>query len=324
MALVCAISWVVVPVVRFARYLATEPRIERTRFRAVAVSLSFALLAFSLLYIVPFPNAFTSPGICEAHEYVKVANKASGYVERVIAHTGKQVASGEPLMELRNEELEFKIRELQANIIEVKAMRQKAMLENLADVNPIESLLSAISERYERLIEDTNNCTVRAETSGVWVAPDINDYLGMWIQRGTPLGQIVNESDFDFTSAVTQQDVSRFFSGQVLESKIRLSGEADTTLGVKRLTIIPVEQTKLPSAALGFAGGGDLPVNVKDKSGVMSSEPFYEVRLEIKKNEAVRIMHGRTGWARFTLTAEPLLKQWMRTLIQLIQKRYRI
>jgi len=38
MAAVCLISWVTVPVVRFLRYLSTNPRLERVRPRAWAVT----------------------------------------------------------------------------------------------------------------------------------------------------------------------------------------------------------------------------------------------------------------------------------------------
>jgi putative peptide zinc metalloprotease protein len=93
-------------------------------------------------------------------------------------------------------------------------------------------------------------------------------------------------------------------------------------LEVLRMTRIPAELTRLPSLALGFAGGGEVAVDVHESSGAIAAEPFYEVRMEVAG--AAALYHGRSGRVRFRLEPEPLLRQGYRRLRQLLQRRYQL
>ena len=43
MAVACLISWAVVPVIRFVKYLASSPRLDRVRNRAITITASLAV-----------------------------------------------------------------------------------------------------------------------------------------------------------------------------------------------------------------------------------------------------------------------------------------
>jgi putative peptide zinc metalloprotease protein len=93
---------------------------------------------------------------------------------------------------------------------------------------------------------------------------------------------------------------------------------------VLSLNIIPAEHETLPSAALGWRGGGDVPVVLNDPNGLRAAEPFFELRATIQPQGHPAILHGRSGKIRFQLAPQPLLQQWYRKLRQLIQQRYAI
>ena len=93
---------------------------------------------------------------------------------------------------------------------------------------------------------------------------------------------------------------------------------------VSAFTDIPAEQTQLPSAALGWRGGGEISVDPSDRDGLKATEPFYEVRARVVEGSGAALIHGRSGKLRFTMAKEPLAKQEWRRLRQLLQKRYRI
>jgi hypothetical protein len=60
-----------------------------------------------------------------------------------------------------------------------------------------------------------------------------------------------------------------------------------------------------------------------DAAGTRAAESFFEVRALLGPNHsAATVLHGRSGWLRYTLPAEPLFTQWYRSLRQLLQKRY--
>jgi hypothetical protein len=58
--------------------------------------------------------------------------------------------------------------------------------------------------------------------------------------------------------------------------------------------------------------------------GNKSAEPFFEVVGRLDPNRDVALLDGRSGRISFQLPAEPLLPRWVRSLWQLLQKRYEI
>lgn len=88
--------------------------------------------------------------------------------------------------------------------------------------------------------------------------------------------------------------------------------------------IMPFQHEKLPSTALGWLAGGEVPVSLADDTGLEAAEPFFQIYANLEPLPEVAFVHGRSGKLRFSLHPEPLLTQWARKFRQLLQKRYRI
>jgi hypothetical protein len=67
-----------------------------------------------------------------------------------------------------------------------------------------------------------------------------------------------------------------------------------------------------------------MAVSQEDPQGRKAAEPFFEVRAEVKPGEGTALLHGRAGKIRLDLPSQPLLPRWMRSLRQLLQKRYQL
>ena len=324
MALICVISWGIVPLFRFTTYLASSPRLARTRIRAVVLSVAFFTLVASFLALCPFPNRFRAPGVMEAVQYVRVMNDAPGYVAQVLVPSGAEVPAGTPLLKLSNTELEIEIAATLAQREETLAMRRKAMRTQAADLKPIQKRLEAIEAQLKDLTEQREWLLVRARESGTWVAPRLQEMVGSWVHRGSPIGEIVNHGAFRFSAVVSQDEAADLFVGEIQKGEVRMHGQAGNNLDVTAYQIIPYQQETLPSAALGWFGGGEVPVSVRDETGLKAAEPFFQIYADIHPSAEAVLLHGRSGKLRFTLNPKPLLIQWAHKFRQLIQKRYQI
>lgn len=322
MALVCGIAWIVVPAVKFVQYLANSPRLDRNRPRAIAVSVGTLAVLLIALDVIPFSNHFRAPGVLEAARHTVVVNEAPGYIRKVLAAPGGFVNEDQPLLELFDPELEFQLAAARSQLAEARAMELRALQEETADLKPIRSRIQAVTSQLHRLEEQQRQLTVRAPHDGHWIAPDVGRISGAWLPRGTPLGHLINESEFHFSAVVSQRNASRLFADQIHSAEVRIRGQAGLILPVVRLKIIPAEHTYLPSAALGWVGGGEVAVELTDPSGVRAAEPFFELRATVEPEPGAAILHGRSGKIRFDLPAEPLLRQWIRRLRQVVQKHY--
>ena len=184
--------------------------------------------------------------------------------------------------------------------------------------------LDAINSRLDKLRIDTGNLVIRSQQDGVWFAPEIDDYVGRWIPRGSSLGLTLNPHSFEFAATVLQEDADTLFGHELRGAEVRLPGEAAIKLPVRHWRIVPGEQQTLPSAALGWKGGGDVPVSMDDSHGNHAAEPFFIVICELEPPAGFILLDGRSGKVRFDLPSEPLLPRWWRRLRQLLQKRYQL
>ena len=103
---------------------------------------------------------------------------------------------------------------------------------------------------------------------------------------------------------------------------MRLYGEAGRVVPIANWRVIPAEQETLPSAALGWTEGGEIPVSAENPHKAV--EPFFEVHADLQSDSGAAILHGRSGKIRFQLEPEPLLQRGIRRLQQLLQKRYQL
>ena len=134
----------------------------------------------------------------------------------------------------------------------------------------------------------------------------------------------MNEASYQFTATVEQGEVQALFGRKLSGAEVRLVGQPGDVLKAGRWEVIPGGQRTLPSPALGWHGGGEMPVAPDDPQGLKSAEPFFEVRVALPPDARVALLHGRSGKIRFDQEWEPLLPRWIRSLRQLLQKRYQL
>ena len=142
--------------------------------------------------------------------------------------------------------------------------------------------------------------------------------------RGSFVGEIVNHDAFRFSAVVSQDEASNLFGGAIEKAEVRLYGQGGRNLEVRDYEIIPFQHEKLPSPALGWRAGGEVPVSLADETGVEAAEPFFQIYADLVPSPEVAFFHGRSGKLRFSLRPEPLLNQWVRKFRQLLQERYQI
>jgi multidrug efflux pump subunit AcrA (membrane-fusion protein) len=322
MALVCLVSWVTAPVVNFIRYLAAGPQLRRVRARAVAITAGLAAAALVLLAVVPFPRHFRAPGVAQARQRTEVVNDVAGVVEQILAESGARVSRGQPLMRLSNRKLELELAGARARYAEAQARLLRALTQTNADLQPLASRLDSVSNQLAKLTADQAALTIVARHDGIWVAPRIKDSIGRRIERGMSQGLLIDPAAFEFVATVQQADADSALASQPRNGEVRLRGQAGVVLKVSRWIVTPGGQELLPSPALGQAAGGDIPVSRKDPG--KATEPFFEIRADLAPCADAALLHGRRGAIRFELKPEPLLPRWLRSLRQLLQKRYKL
>ena len=178
-----------------------------------------------------------------------------GEVREIYAASGTRVNAGDSLLRMENGELDFRIRELEAKLAEVIAVRQRALQERRADVKPVEGVIESIAKQLARLYGDRAALLLTARIPGVWVAPRLNELVDSWVPRGTRSGRSSTTrpscSRPSFRSATSRAS----FPAKYRTPAVRLAGQGERTIRTAGSIRIPVERMDLPSAALGLGRG---------------------------------------------------------------------
>jgi len=325
MALFCLLTWGVLPIIRFLGYLSFSPELEFRRIRTLGLCSSIILIITLAGFIIPFPQYLRVPGIIQATGTTDISNNTSGKLLEVVTTSGSHVEPGQKLVRLVNPELDIEIAHLMAQREEVLLLQQQSTaLKGDRTRKSLQQRLMALDNREKELKRRKTALQIRAEQAGIWSAPDLEQRLECWLPRGENLGQIVTDKNHEFTAIIQQENTDSLFndSTPVTIASVRLTGFETTALKVKSLTIIPFEQTELPSAALGWNAGGTIPTRAGDGQGLKTIEPFFQISATLPPTQEIAIRHGQSGLMRIHLPPKPLFHQIHRKVRQFIQKRY--
>jgi len=323
MAAVCIVSWILVPAGRFLHYLATDPALERNRVRALAGVGAAAALFFLLVGVLPVPARFSAPGVLMTEGFQEIVSLSDGFLASVESRGGRMVSGGDALAVLDHPELDLELRVERALARQAEARERLSLSSATADLDAIRRFRGVIAQRIDHLLDRTDKLHIHAPAPGFWATPDIEELIGLWMPRGTRLGFLVPSQEWYFSAIISQEQADRIFDPAARPLRIRLKGQAEFVLTPSDWRIVPAEQDRLPSAALGWHGGGDVAVALGDPQGDRAAESFFEVRASVEPRADVALLHGRTGRIVFALPPESVWHQASRRVRQLLQKRNR-
>jgi putative peptide zinc metalloprotease protein len=327
-----ALAWIVfftaivLPLLKFAKYLVSSPRLQHQRLRAVTSTAVIGGLAFALLAGVPMPERVRVKGVLQASDFRELYSESGGTLVQVLVRPGSWVKAGQPLARLDNPELDHEIRAARRQREQLLAQELQAVTMAVANLQPLVRQRQAVEEKIAQLLQQQKQLVVLAPIEGIWSASELEASRGQWIGRGASLGTVVDDRSWRFVAVLPQVSTHLFEAG-VVYSEIRIRGQQEFNVRSARTEIMPFEQGQLPSAALGMAGGGEIAVQSGDSKGLAAAEPFFRIHAQLpplEQAQALRRLHGRLGTMRITLPDSPLLVQWERGARQFLQRKFRI
>ncbi|GAB5561508.1 MAG: hypothetical protein SynsKO_31550 [Synoicihabitans sp.] len=319
-------TWVLKPSYTYTKYLWNEPALRHVRLRALALTVAFATTLLVGLYYVPFTRAVRAPGVALAVERAHVFSPVAGVIESIQTETGAFVEENDVLVEVGSQDMEFELAKTIGQLDEIEALITQSIGERSGEMAPLRERQRSLRERRDLLQKRLDEAVVRAPISGYVVTDDLAQRLSTEVDLRGALITLVNPREFEFVAVVSQDAAYELFHYERLGGEIKLLGRADQTIPVSSLEVIPFEQSILPSAALGWKGGGDIGVQADDPHGVLAMESFFKVVARIPRDEAWGHLfhHNKRGILRIELESEPLGEQVLRSVRQLLQRRYRI
>ena len=318
------IAWVLVPIGKFIRYLATNAELTKNRGRAVVSTVGTLVLMIACLGILEMPDHCRVEGIVEPVNLAIVHAESDGFVTDFLPSDQIVAREGNPLIKAVNPALQAEKKSLLAELHGLQIKHRVAQMQEIAAAQILTEQIHALQEKIARVEFQLSSLHLKPVLSGLWVSPNIERAKGTYMHRGEQIGLIAG-LDHVRIRATAGQNLAAILRDQAYKQlEIRVRGRPDVMVSGEIEAIFPAGQEVLPSEALGYAVGGSMPTLVQDPSGVRTAEKFFEIRIRPTPDKTVRLLSGQRVVARFQLSSKPLVARWYRSVRQLFQRRFRI
>jgi len=322
MALSGLAGWILVPIGKLIKYLATSGELARRRARAVISTLLATAAVVGLVGLVRLPDHWRVEGIVEPNHLGLVFIEADGFVEGFLASDAQVGPGGPALVKATNPQLEAERSQALAEHRRLEVQRRIAQTQEIAAVQILDEQVEALDEKIARLESQIASLNLEPPQAGTWVAPDIERVRGLYLRRGERIG-LVGSLDDLIIRATAGQDVAAMVWEQAEPLvEMRIQGYAGRCLHGRIIEISPAGRDTLPSQALGFRAGGPIPVRPDDPNGLRTAERVFEIRIRPDKDGAVDLRAGHRVVVRIRMQSKPLVVQWWTTARQVFQRRF--
>jgi len=318
MALGGIVTWVFMPIITSAKYLLLSPELHRKRGPAIAYSVGFLALLIVSIGLIRWPMRVYSTGVLEPEERSVIHAEVPGFVTDVRVHDGQLVAQDEVLLVTRDEALASQVREVEAQMRGAREREQRMIAEDPSGVDIARTEIGFLQKQLDELHRQEDALTLRSPIAGRLIAPDIENLAGQHLARGTEVATVATMDRLLVKAALDQRDAELVPDSYKARTEVRLAGDVQTVLLGEATKRLPGAQEQLPDAVLSHKGGGDFAPNPRDPEGTRSATPQFELRVRLNNPEN-RYYPGQRAYVRMTVDEKPLIVQWTRRILQLLQ-----
>lgn len=318
LALWAITAQIILPLIKYAVFLFADPKLRGQRPRAVAGVGGTVLILLAAFLWVPVPLSTYAQGVVWAPDQSEVRAGADGVVTQLLTLPDDTVDVGRPLLELHDPLLNARVRILEADLREAEARYHALRTSEPVQAAIIADEITTIREDLALARTRLDALTVRSRVAGNFLLERPRDLVNRYVHNGDLIGYVTDLSQGRVRVAVTQENV-----GLIRERTdsvwVRLTEQLDEPVQATVSRAVPAAMDRLPSAVLGTAGGGAVPVDPGDSEGVRTLDNVFHIELEIP-TPVPRI--GGRAYVRFEHGSEPLARQTYRRLRQLFLRHF--
>ena len=318
------IAMVIMPMIKLVEHL-SGPGVQANRSRAMVGVGAVLMSVVLLLFVIPFPYALNAHGVLQSSRQSILFAPVDGRILRSEIGHGQSVLAGQTLLSLDATSLLLDISQAEMERNELSVFERQALTGKMVEIHVVRKQIDAKNQRLQDLTMRLDTLDIKAPHEGRFVSVESREKVGAWVQQGTELGHVIDtHAPFELVAVVSQEKAREIFEAGQGRLRVRLVGQSDETLAIDQLVVLPYQRNRLPSAALGWMGGGDMPVTAEDNKGETSVEDFFEVRARVQTSplQQVSLVSGIKGVLCIDMPSRSLFSRLEESFRQLIQKRY--
>jgi putative peptide zinc metalloprotease protein len=326
LAIWTAAAWFILPGGKFIHWHAAGRQVADCRGRAILTTLAMVFAAVVLFGMIPFADHRYAWGVVESEHRSGVYFGVAGFVTEAHARPGDFVRKDEPILTCENPDLRRSIRQFRSRIEELRVIERGVMGKSQIAVKITQEHIKSTQEGLASLLELDAKLVVRAPHDGVIVGSDPAELVGAYVSQGENVCSLVDLEDVHIVAALSTAQIAPL---RELENKqvpyktsVRRVSYVSTVIPTNRPDLEDPEGLRsLSHPGLGMAGGGDIPVDPRDQTGLRTKSPTFRVTISVDEPRSQLGLPGERVRVRFTLPDKPLMTQWWDRLRKLVQGR---
>lgn len=318
-------TWVILselalPLARFVAALWARDRAEGRRVGRCAQAAVALACVLTFAAVVPLPHATVAAGVVAVSEDAQVRAGADGFIARIEAREGAQVAPGDAVLQLANAALERDLAAARARVLEQESRLRAAAAVDRVAARAIEESLLASRRQEAEIASRIEGLTVLSPARGRYVTETLDPLVGTWVERGENLGYVTAPDQLvvKVTIPESRMDLFRQPAQTVTLQFAAAPGEVIEGYATAE---VPASLTRLPSAALGTSHGGPISVDPADPDGLTPLVKVFQIAVKPLGSAAAMRVSG-LALARFEHPPEPLLPRAIRAARRLFLAKF--
>jgi len=275
------------PLWRSLRWLVVAPELAGRRLRGLAASATAALAIAVLGVAVPLPQLSHAPGVVWLPDEAIARAGTEGFLEDYLVEDGALVRAGTPLVRLSNEPLRLALQHAELDLAQLRVEQGRLFGEDAPGAALAEDRIAQVEGLVKQLQKQADSLLLTAGSDGRLSIDRQRLAPGQFVEQGEVLGQVLPDGAPLVRALVRNDDIAlvRARPGQVRVS-FASGGEAAATATTLQ---VPQATRTLPSAALGEAAGGTLPLDPSDPKGRTARDAHFQFDLRLPEGTAVPV-----------------------------------
>lgn len=317
------ISMFIMPVFKRIQFVVSNSALREKRIRAVLTTGVIILAVLLLLFFMPFPSWTRTEGVIWVPEESHVRAGTSCFVEEVTARPNVYVRKGDILIKCRDPLLVAHYKTLKAELNSLNAQYNAQIYTDRVKALITKEEISHVRANLVRAEERLQELTIYSPGDGQFIIPGAEDLPGRYLNQGELVAYVLKVDKPTTVRVVVKQSDVNLVRQHNRNVEVRLAERLDQILPAVIKREVPGAVERLPSTALGSAGGGEIPIEPWDAEGVKTLEKLFQFDIELPSTVDDKYIGGRV-FVRFDHGFEPLAFQWYRSLRLLFMRRFNV
>jgi hypothetical protein len=243
------------------------------------------------------------------------------------------VEAGETIVVCQSPELDATLRRARAQLDEMESIERSVMKTSPVGADVARDRIDTLRQQIGFFEDQSAKLTVRAPHAGIVVGADPMSLVGSYARRGDAVCEVVDVDHVSVTAALTTAEAAPLIevgwrppaagdAAPRFDVEMRALSDPRTTMHASSAVVIEAGQKQLPHAALGFAGGGKIETDPRDRSNLFTIRNQFFVH--ITADGGTVGAPGERVALRFVLPDKPLAAQWLDRFRRLVQGKVKL